>query len=343
MVIVRTVDNRVLLLGLDAHYRAAMKLFEATTLLGCARAVSAALRRSPAQIPVEGYYGEAPELTEYFLLMRDLQKVEAEEAAPAQALPELARLLEVTGSRIFGKPQFVIEETGTELMLPRGRDPLSEAMRALHPDDWSVRALMDTAFDPATRRDAISLVALAVRSRDAVVAAALRESVILYAEKFEFIGAMDEDIEYRYEWRVDPALAEAANRFISAFNALVAAANATADRRLRLTGPFDSLAYEPIPPATPGNAWHFHSQCEDNEILGRCANLGSRRDPAPLHYHWAITWSEDALRVEDFWDGALWTTERYRRERIPARGAARVYLPPQVRLPEPPRAPALDD
>ena len=333
MVIVETVDNRVLLLGLDAHYREAMKLFEATSLLGCARAVAGALGRKPEPVAVEGYYSHTPELTEYFLLMRALQDVRAEESEPARSLPELARLLEVTGARIFGKPQFVIG--GEEMMLPRGRDPLSQALLALQPDDWDVRRLLDAAFEAAIERDAISLVALAVRARDEVVTTALRESVILYAEKVEHIGDMDDDaIEYRYEWRVDPALAEAANRFIRAFNALVADANARVDSEQRFSGAFRHTAFQPIPPATAQHAAHFHRECADNEILGRCANLGSRRDTRRL-YHWAITSRGGEFQVVDFWDADLWSTDRYRREHAATLRGAPAYFPRSVQLPEP--------
>ena len=71
----RLVDDRVLL-GLDKLYRDAMERYERTELLTCARRVSQALSVSPHQIPVEGYYVDDARLTEYFRLVRSLQKVD---------------------------------------------------------------------------------------------------------------------------------------------------------------------------------------------------------------------------------------------------------------------------
>lgn len=72
--VVRVVDNRVMVLGLDYLYRESMKQVESTKLLECARQVAKRLHIHPSDIPVEGYYAESPELREYFKLMRALQE-----------------------------------------------------------------------------------------------------------------------------------------------------------------------------------------------------------------------------------------------------------------------------
>jgi len=59
------VDDRVFLLGLDQLYREAMKWHERGELLTCARRVAATLGVSPADVPIEGYYGEDEDLAEY--------------------------------------------------------------------------------------------------------------------------------------------------------------------------------------------------------------------------------------------------------------------------------------
>ena len=82
------VDNRVFLLGLDKLYRDAMKRHERVELLSCARRVAAALHVTPTSVPVEGYYAEDQQLTEYFRLVRALQQVDESRTSKVAALPE---------------------------------------------------------------------------------------------------------------------------------------------------------------------------------------------------------------------------------------------------------------
>lgn len=67
------VNNRVFLLGLDELYRESMKTHERHELLICARETADALSVAPADVPIEGYYTEDEDLTEYFRLVRALQ------------------------------------------------------------------------------------------------------------------------------------------------------------------------------------------------------------------------------------------------------------------------------
>lgn len=85
--------------------------------------VAARLNVAPAAVPIEGYYTETKELTEYFRLTRGLQSV-GEEAAPHVAgLPEFQRLLSVVSSPLYGRP---VQEKERRL-LPAGRDPLPQS------------------------------------------------------------------------------------------------------------------------------------------------------------------------------------------------------------------------
>src|ERR1044071_846911 len=171
----RIVDNRTFLLGLDKLYRDAMKWQERGELLRCARHVAAVLQVAPAAVPVEGYYTEDQQLTDYFLFMRALQNV-SEERTPAVAeLPEFKRLRDVTSAPLYGKPIW------SGKLLPAGRDALSQALFETKPD-WSVHRLTETACRAAEKMDDYSLVGLAARTQDALVLAATRESVVLYAE-----------------------------------------------------------------------------------------------------------------------------------------------------------------
>src|SRR5262245_26915732 len=98
----RVVDNRVFLLGLDAVYRKAMKRHEGDELLGCARVTAEALGVPPADGPVEGYYTETPQLTEYFRLRRALQGIKNSRAPTVDHLAQFRRLKQVCESGLFG-------------------------------------------------------------------------------------------------------------------------------------------------------------------------------------------------------------------------------------------------
>jgi len=273
------VDNRLFLLGLCELYRDAMKPHERGELLACARRVAGTLGVPPADVPIEGYYTEDDELTEYFRLMRALQEVRASRAPKVKALPEFGRLREVTSAPLFGRP------VGEDYLLPLGRDPLSQALLDTQPE-WSVERLTAAAYAAAERYpDDISLVGLAARIRDPVVLTALRESVVLYAEMM----ALGLPPPPEYVWQVDDDLAARASRFIDAFNAL-----------------FD----ERLPPPEPEHAAMFAAASERSEILGRCVRLGG--DTSDNHYHWAICGLKERP-VHEFWHAEVWTTERYRR------------------------------
>ena len=276
----RVVDNRVFLLGLDKLFREAMKGHEVGELLPCARRIAQALGVPPADVPVEGYYGESPELTEYFLLVRALQEVRESLKSGVASLPEFSRLLEVVSSPIFGEP---ISEG---MLLPKGNDPLSQALEATKPN-WSMESLVPLAGTFAEDRDNFSLVGLAARSRDAVVLTATRESVVLYARVV--VGSARR--RPRYSWEVDKDLSQAAARFVETFN--------------RLFG-------DRLPAPKKRHAETYWHACKDNEILGRCVRIGVDDSKRPvIHYHWAI-YREVELRVHEFRHPEIWTTARYR-------------------------------
>ncbi len=282
------VDDRVFLLALDYHYREGMKQFEAHELLPLARRVAGALDVSPATGPVEGYYADNPALTEYFQLVRALQEQPLERERDVQAMGEFRCLLEVMSSPMFGR-------TVREKLLPVGRDALSQALIDTRPN-WTVERLVDAAYHAALGWDDYSLVGLAARIRDAVVLTALRESVVLEAEMV--LGALPSYSPVS-EWRVSPELVRQAERFIAEFHRFVPGG---------------------IPTPSAENALAYYSAYALNEIRGRCVWIG--RDPSGPRYHWAIQGTGDALVVEEFWSDELWTTRRYRSERLARAGDA---------------------
>lgn len=183
---------------------------ERAELFRCARAVTAALRIPPADVPVEGYYADDPYLSDYFRLMRALRETPGHRTPEVAVSPEFWRLLKVSSSPLNGRPA-----RGGKL-LPRGRDALSCALRTEWPH-WTVPILTTSACADATAADDFSLVGLAARIRDPVVLTALRETVVLYAEAV--LGcAMPPRREF--VWQVDDELAMQARRFADAFNAL---------------------------------------------------------------------------------------------------------------------------
>jgi hypothetical protein len=280
----RVVDNRVFLLGLDKLYRDAMRQHERGELLTCARRVAEALRATPADVPIEGYYAEDEQLTEYFRLVRALQNVGEEATSLVGSLSEFRRLRDVTSAPLYGRPQYA------DKLLPTGRDALSQALYDTFPN-WTAASLTEAAHNQALAFDEISLVGLAARINDTVVLTALRESVVLYAEVA--LGAALHPPRPQYIWMVDKDLAQHARRFIDMFNTLFG---------------------EKLPPPDPSQAECYWRAYDDNEIVGRCVRLGYDDAALPIrYYHWAIRRGANGeFVVHEFWSSEVWTTTRYR-------------------------------
>lgn len=284
---VARVDNRAFVLGLNELYRDEMKQLESYRLLPYAQAVATKLHMTPGEFPIEGYYSETPKLKEYFNLMRTLQSLDEEERKRVKHLPEFQFLDRLTRSCIYGRP-----DEDARKLLPRALDPLALALKDCAPD-WNVDRLMRAAYEAALRYKDFSLVGLASRTRDPIAVTATRESSVLYAEVV-CLGVGDGP-EVRYEWAVDDALAEAANRFIAAFNGFVRGA---------------------LPRAEAANAKIFYESYAGSECVGRCVRIGMTPEGAG-HYHWAVAMVEPepgsrVLEVDEFWSQDVWTTESYR-------------------------------
>jgi hypothetical protein len=280
----RIVDNQTFLLGLDNLYREAIKPHERGELLQCARQVATVLQVAPATVPVEGYYAEDQQLTEYFCLMRALQDVNDKRRTEVASLPEFQRLLDVTSAPLYGKPM------QSDSLLPAGRDALSQALFDTPVSEWNVQRLTETAHRVAKETDDYSLVGLAAYAQNAIVLTALRESVVLYAAVAVGAAAMSQPP--KYIWAVDKELAEQARRFIDTFNKLFG---------------------DKLPPPEPAQVETYWWAYTNNEISGRCVRIGYNDAVSPtLHYHWAICWKEDGTPdIQEFWHPELWTTERY--------------------------------
>lgn len=284
----RVVDDRVLLLGLDRLYRDHIESYESVELFRCARRVAKTLGVEPDDGPVEGYYSILMGDEEYFRLMRALQDEPAERRSEVEHLMEYRRLLEVTSSRLYGPPLRPGEVS--RALFPRGRDSLTRAMIE-NENDLTAATLVPAAAACARRDDDWSLVGLAALVEDPIVLAALRETVVLYAEPHylsKFAGAGPPP---GYAWEVSAELSERAERFVEEFNRL-----------------FDEFLPAPVPSA----AEKYWTAGRENDIAGRCVRIAI--DPLRGHYHWAIRAGTDgALEFEEFWDPEVWTTSSYGR------------------------------
>jgi hypothetical protein len=240
------------------------------------------------EIPVEGYYTETPELTEYFLTMRTLQGVHNNERRKVANLTQYPRLLEITSAPLYGCAKF-----GNHI-LPTGRDPLSQALID-HNLGWSVNKLTESAYLAAKKYDDYSLVGLCARVKDPVLLAATRESTVLYAEFVELISCAPIGTPpIEYTWSVNEDLAHQAQRFINTFI---------------------ELFQDHLPQASAESAQDYWMAHLENEIGGRCVAIGSVHNLKKRIYHWAIDIDfHGKYIVRDFWDQEKWTTERYRNE-----------------------------
>jgi hypothetical protein len=281
----RIVNNRVFLLGLDELYGEAMKGHERDELLRCARETAVLLSVAAADVPIEGYYSEDERLTEYFRLVRSLQQVPKDRESEVAGLAGFKRLKQVTESPIFGPP------FDGQFLLSLGEDALSVALKKTFPA-WTVKNLTTTAYECAAQSSDFSLVSLAALSRDAVVLAALRESVVLYAMA---VGGSAMRSEPEYVWEVDEIIQQRAAQFVETFN---------------------NLFRERLPRPAPENAQQFWMASSEWKVIGRFVRIGFDDSATPIrHYHWAIDWDAKYRSVvNEFWDTEIWTTARYRAE-----------------------------
>lgn len=287
-IITRTLDNRALLIALDNLYREQMKTYEEDVLLPASRQLVKQLELPIAQVPIEGYYHESAELTEYFLTMRALQACARQHAQVISHMPAYQLLAQISGSPIFGceaKMGF----------FPQRLDAIFCALEQTSVAAWSVDVITAKAHTIATAQDDFSLVGLAAFIADAVVLTAVRESTVLYAA-VALASAASKPAKIVYQWQVDPALQARVNRFIQEFNRLTQGA---------------------IKAAEPANIEYFYHAFSDNELLGRCVCIGKNDSQQPVMYcHWAINHSNGQLKVDEFWSDELWTSERYQSERL---------------------------
>ena len=121
--IVRTVNNRELVLGIDYLYLEAMKVFEVERLLPVSKRLVEILNAPKVEVPIEGYYGESRELKEYFIGMRSLQALKKEDSLKVKDSLEYKTLYNVSTFTDFWK------ESRCRKVLSRNARPFVSCIR----------------------------------------------------------------------------------------------------------------------------------------------------------------------------------------------------------------------
>ena len=280
----RVVDNRTFILGLDELYREAMKSYEREELLNHARKLAGVLDIKPMDCPVEGYYYEEPELTEYFKLMRALQEVSCSERKKVSESNSFLRLYEITTSALFGN------DFDPKKLLPSASNPFNQALEQTYPN-WTIPEIVSKAYDMVIDSNDYSLVSLGVLTQDPVVITALRESVALYM--VAVAAGPPEIVEYEYIWDVETELEKRAESFIKAFN---------------------RLFNNELPFPEPINSEKYFLASNFNSLFGRCIYIGNNNNIADMkYYHWKLDCTDEGnFKATDFWDKSIVTTEMNR-------------------------------
>lgn len=282
--IVKLVDNRVFLLGLDYLYREQMKIFEQEILLPAVSELIHTLKTPVLELPIEGYYYETEKLTEYFLKVRSLQKNTREHADLVKTTAAYQLLSTIFSSSIYGFKQ-------AQGFFPQSLDSLYFALTSTPVSTWSISSLVAAAQTISLANHDISLVGLAASIGDSVVLTALRESVALYAAVAAGCALGKEPPIVQYVWQVDEQLQDRANQFIEIFNL---------------------LTNSQLPLAQAHQAKIFYTAYEQNNIFQRCIYLGFNDSKLPMeYYHWAIGYENGQPISKDFWSKEVWTTEKY--------------------------------
>lgn len=276
------IDNRKVVIAIDHLFRQYMKRFEKQTLLPATKQLLKELSIEKQTFPIEGYYAESNELKEYFLNIRTLQQLPGDFKKQTQQFKEYKLLSNIFGSSIFGHQR---DDYG---FLPLRKDAVSLVLEDTPLDQWNIENITTKAGEYASANDDYSLVGCACWLKDSVLITCVKESMVLYS------GLILSDPIF--EWQVCAELEYRLNLFISEFNKLC---NAN------------------IRTASPENARYFDKAAELNHITGRCIALGIPTVNQTQHYHWAIRKENNLDYItHDFWSEELWTTERYRLEKL---------------------------
>jgi hypothetical protein len=267
------IDDCRFVIALTEFFRDRFRIYETDTLLPLARDVAKRLGIRPLDVPVEGYYAETEELSEYFRLVRGFQQEKIERCSVPQSLREL-RAVFLSG--FMGR---VCSEDNQSL-LPRLSNALNAALERV--SRWNVVTVTRSSKESVLREDE-DLIAVAAATGHPVPLCNARETMVLATA---LISEQEDDYP-KTIWRVSSQVESLGAAFVRKLAAVT-------DIRL----PEPQAAFASV----------YASRLQSLSLDGRCVCLGFQYSTERGFYHWYIDESTEQSSVIDFWSTSIWTT-----------------------------------
>ncbi len=301
--------------ALESEVRDGMKSFEISLLPVAEQAVKDS-GFSVGTYPVEGYYHEKPELTQYFNCIRTLQGNYTTTITPA-----IQHLHNVYTHPIFGLKQGMRTAINqTDVYYPQLNpvtispvvDPVTVATQRLAPPhklpDWTTESIIQEAEKIPK---GICLVGLALLvdelhkekgKYDPVATCAARETTVLSAMKWINITSVGP--ETKIDWRVSPKVEAYGKEVVNGYNDLITEYSMMVKRSQG-----SKSAQRIVRQMTPKNVESVLKHAPD---MRRCVNLCA--DDRVGFYHWAIQEKNGRYHVVDFYAPQIVTTKEYQND-----------------------------
>ncbi|GEM_PF-2524241 len=282
-----------------------------TTLLPVARQAVADTHVRVQAVPVEGYYGKTPQLTEYFQLIRALQSNQSDVVTDA-----VRRLHTFYTHDAFGIGQAVATAINANDVYYPNMDPVVISP-VVDPLTRAVSAVLGDATDPAIIRSVLTMKNLGdvVGTYDlkglvgfgVFVDDVLRKATGQYdpcattlARETTVLSAYVPLVNCIPQYRVTPAVEEKGNEIITAYNAA-----------------FEMVGLESrIPAVTQRNAFGLNGDLPKMQRCVRIFTMPACGDAPPLSYHWAVIAKGDEIEYDphavEFWADQVVTTDKFR-------------------------------
>jgi len=283
------VNDFEFIIGLDSFYREKMKKYEVKILLPLIKEIFQNIDIQKKNFPIEGYYYENEDLTEYFNYVKTLKTLNNDYKPKIENMQGYKKLLNILCSGLYGNYYF------NESILPITKDPIYRTLENLSFDNWKSEKIIKTAFSIIKEENDFSIISLGIIKKDPIILTALRESVALYSDIF--VGSapnLTVKYEYKYIWNVSNEIQNKANNIIEIFNGI--------------------CPYK-IPIAEEKNVKKYYDEYVSNPINIRCIRIGI--DNIGKNYHWAIINTDYLKRnykFKEFWDSKFWTTETLKKD-----------------------------
>ncbi|MFH1637511.1 MAG: hypothetical protein ABIB71_03745 [Candidatus Woesearchaeota archaeon] len=305
---VKIIENFDYFQAVDATVRRYMKAFE-TEMLPVAEQALKDAGFPLGNYPVEGYYPETKELTQYFLHVRTLQDKYTTTVTGA-----IQKLHDIYTHPVFGlkqgKPNAI---NPTDVYFPEEDlvtispvvDPVTVASKKIMPN-WTIDGIMENVEKENLGEGLVGFaymvdeLAKGERAHFNPVATTMAcETTVLSRMKMVVRGLRKRP---QVDWRVTPEVEGAGKGVIESYSDLM--------------GRHSSLLRE-VPQVTPDNICGL---LDNLPSVFRIVNLNSNLLRDDGHYHWAIDSSEEdgkqkGLVVKEIWSDKVITTEEYQKSK----------------------------